>query len=109
MGNTKILGRQSIGCRCGVDPGCVWVANQAVVAGVLHHDDEDVLVVLEAGTALIGTVSVCRNSGGHQYHQCQDYRCLDGDTSYEVDARSFVAHQINLLTSILRGLLTKQG
>ena len=108
MSDAKIAGCQSIGCCCGVDPGRFRVADQARVAGVLHHDDEDMLVVFEARAAPVGIVSVRRNSGCHQCHLGQDHRGLGGDTSYEVNARSVAVHQINLLTSILAGLLTKQ-
>ncbi len=74
--DAKIVGRQPISCRRRVNPGCVRVANQALIAGVLHHNDEDMLEVLEIRTVTIATASLRRNCEWcHQHHhQRKDYR-----------------------------------
>ncbi len=76
MRDAKIVGRQPIGCRRRVNPGRVGVADQALVAGVLHHDDEDMLEVLEIRTVAIATARLRQNcKWRHQHHQQRkDYR-----------------------------------
>src|SRR5205807_7452352 len=83
MGNAMVVGRQPIGCRRSVNKGRVQIADQACVARILHHDDEDMLEVLELS---IAHVSMCRSCKRH--HQRQGYNYRDPDASYETHATS---------------------
>ena len=48
MGDAKVLGRQPIGCGCRINKGrIIIITDQACVATVLHHDDENMLEVRE--------------------------------------------------------------
>src|ERR1700746_645931 len=55
MGHAKVVGRQTEVGSCSVDERCVGIPDQSIKTGVLHHDDEDVLKILDTGTTVLRT------------------------------------------------------
>ena len=53
MRNAGVIRRKTVGGGRQVDEWGVGVANQGVKASILHHDDENVLVVLERGAIAV--------------------------------------------------------
>src|SRR2546430_12800184 len=67
--------------------------DQARVAGVLHHDDEHMLEVIDARVVCIAGGNLCRSRKRHHQRQGSHYR--DTDASHETLATSVAIHQIN--------------
>ena len=65
MRNAGVIRRKTVGGSSQVDEWGVGVANQRVKACILHHDDENVLVVLERGAIAVPRA----NRGGRRLNE----------------------------------------
>jgi len=79
MCNAGVIRSKAVGGSGEVDEWRVGVANQGVKARILHHDDENVLVVLDCG-AIIGS-SVDRE-GRRLNEECRYNSTMEQRSTY---------------------------
>ncbi|SRR6266581_193613 len=53
MGHAKVVGCQTVVGGCCVNERSIRVADQGIEAGVLHHNDKNVLKIFEVGTTVL--------------------------------------------------------
>jgi len=92
MCNSGVIRRKTVGGSGEVDEWSVGVANQGVEARILHHDDENVLVVLERG-AIAGPSA--DREGRRLNDECRDDSTKEQRSTYvaKILQRGFLIHE----------------